>query len=408
MNKNFLCVLCALAVLSSCYVYAQEANANNNQNNGTNNIQAEMNLEMKGGEESGFRGYDGSSYLEDCPYRLDENSLIYDGPNTPIGNNSKLKGKAQITWTITDDSDKNNVKSNPSNDTRSECSFSNPGTYKVHNSGSRQISSSGGADKDGKDSKGEGKNSGKTTGVATANQVIGVKVHDVTAPDLWLAFEECVGNDFATSEEELSKKMCKQMIDHAGEPFVTRDNYQDIEGTSYIFVDEGQSGQRNKLPQEKTARYTICGNLFNENGTPTLTGEVFETKLLDKSSKTQQALVVGGEKNDVFKGVYVRRNVPFITLIRSIDNGDRRKTVGTSEADGVKFTIKNSNGEVCQPDANGGYLFRVANYPREDYQDQPDYYFEAEAYDASRNLTKIKAPLYIINTSASFEGSTNR
>ena len=412
MNNKLLVVLCSLAVLASCGVYAQDAGASDQNKN----LQSEMTLEMPGGEEEGFRGTDSScrNYLEDYCYQTDENSLIYSGSGTKVGsNNQKLSGKPQISWTITDDNDPNNIVSNPSNKTTNPSNFTNPGCYKVHNSGSRQLSDAGGAAKDGsKDGKGDtGENAtgnGKPNGVATANQVIGVTVHDVTAPDLWLAFEECIGNDFASTEEELSDKMVTNILAKKGEPFVTKENYQEIEGTSYIFVDEGQSGDRNKVPENKTVRYTLCGNLFNSNGTPTLNGEVISTKVLNKKNKTQQAVVEGGNKNEVFKGVYVRRNVPFIAVVRSVDNGDKRKSVGAKAADGVKFVIKDSNGQEIQPDANGGYLFRVPNYPREDYEDQPDYYFEAQAEDVSKNLTKIKAPLYIVNTSASFEGSTNR
>lgn len=412
MNNKFLVVLCFLALFASCGAYAQDAGTNNQNKN----LQSEMTLEMPGGEEEGFRGTDGScrNYLEDYCYKTDENSLIYSGSGTGVGNNNQqLTGKPQISWTITDDNDPNNVVSNPSNKTTNPSNFKSPGCYKVHNSGSRQLSDAGGAAKDGsKDGKGDtGGNSsgqGKPNGVATANQVMGVTVHDVTAPDLWLAFEECVGNDYASSEEELSDKMVTNILAKKGEPFVTKENYQDIEGTSYIFVDEGQGADRDKVPENKTVRYTLCGNLFNANGTPTLNGEVIPTKVLNKKNKTQQAVVEGGNKNEVFKGVYVRRNVPFIAVVRSVDNGDKRKSVGAKAADGVKFVIKDSNGQEIKPDSNGGYLFRVPNYPREDYGDQPDYYFEAQAEDVSKNLTKIKAPLYIVNTSASFEGSTNR
>ena len=416
MNNKFLVVLCSLAVLTSCSIYAQETSGSNQNKN----MQAEMTLEMPGGEEEGFRGSDKSSkhYLEDCPYKASENSLIYKKKDTKVGENeeSKLTGEPQIGWTITDDSDKTNVKSNASNQTTNQCDFTDPGTYKVHNSGSRQLSDAGGASNN-KTNGGKGgtdEEANKISGIATANQVIPVTVHDVTAPDLWVAFEECIGNDFVSTCDDLAKKMEEKIVGNpdnnraAGEPFVSKDTYQDIEGTSYIFVDEGQDGQRNKLPEEKTVRYTICGNLFNANGTPTLTGDVLQTKVLDKNDKTQQAVIEGSNDNEVFKGVYVRRNVPFIAMVRSIDNGDKRKSIGSKEEDGVKFVIKDSNGTEIKPDANGGYLFRVPNYPRKDYDDQPDYYFEAEAQDVSKNLTKIKAPLYVVNTSASFEGSTNR
>lgn len=387
MNKKLIGIFCFLAVLATCCVYSQDAGKNLD-------MQSEMEIQGKGFEQSGFRGSNGSSQncLEDYTYQLDENSLIYSPVNTAVGNKGgSLTGNPQVSWTITNDNDKNDVVSNPSNKTSNPSNFKNPGTYRVHNSGARQVSDAGGA-----------------AGTATANQTMGVVVHDVTVPDLWVAFEECVGKDFANSEEELSNKMVAKMIEKLGEPFVTENNYKDeVENTSYIFVDEGSAGQRDKLPEQKTVRYTVCGNLFNEDGVPTLNGDVISTKLYNAANKTQQALVNGGEDNSAFKGVFIRRNVPFIALVRSIDNGDKRKSIGSKASDGVKFTIKDSNGNIIKPDANGGYLFRIPNFPRNSYGDQPDYYFEAEASDVSKNLTKIQAPLYVIDTSASFESTSN-
>ena len=399
MNKKLLGVLCTLAVLSSCFIYAQEGGNGGNNNN---NIQAPMNMNIEGEGQMGsnFRGSDGSSnnFLEDCPYRATESSVIYSPSGSPAGSggNREYSGAPQNTWTVTDDNDPDYRVSSASNSLTNNSQFKNPGQYTISNSGVRQVSNAGGAS--------------SANGMATANGAIGVTIHDVTAPDVCVAFEECIGNDFVSNQEELSNKIVQQMVANAGEPFESEETAKDLDGTSYIFVDEGSSGERNKLPEQKTVRYTLCGNLFNANGTPTFKNERINTQALDSAAKTQQAVVEGGANNSVFKGVFVRRNVPFITLVRSIDNGDKRKSIGSTEQDGIKFTIyKGSlNGEEVQPGANGEYLFRIPNYPREDYQDQPDYFFEATAKDVSQNLTKITGPVYIVNNTASFEGSTNR
>lgn len=428
MNKN-LCTLCALAMVSS-FCYAQDTNTEAKSNE-PKTLQASMSLDIEGTEAAGFRGSDPESedkhYLEDCNYKASENSLIYKGNGEKVASDTQLSGEPQINWTTTDDKGQP-VSSEASNSATANSNFTCPGTYKVHNSGSRQLSDAAGAGSTGIGGTDEevasdtakeasGANDANNTnaanspnnanGVATANQVIPVVVHDVTCPDVWIAFEEGAGSaSVASTEEELEKKIMLKMAEKLGEPFVASKDDKELETTSYIFVDEG--AERDKEPDSKTVRLTIAGNMFKDDGSTTLQTGDLATTILDEKDKTRQANINGGKDNQVFSGIYARRNVPFICLVRSIDNGDKRKTVGATEADGITVKITSSTGEEIQKDADGCYMFKVPNYPREEYADQPEYTFEAKVFDGSKNLTTVKAPLYIVNTSASIEGSTNR
>ena len=111
--------------------------------------------------------------------------------------------------------------------------------------------------------------------------------------------------------------------------------------------------------------------------------------------------MVGGEDKSL-KGVFVRRNVPFIFAAMSTDNGNNRATLV-----GVTANIVDADGKEVEKDGDS-YLFRVPNYPREKYEDQPEYFFTALSTDKDGNSTSVKMPLYIVDTMAAFEGSHNR
>lgn len=416
MSKKNLFVLGAFLLIGSL-CFAQSAS--NGQANNSLNFQASMSLELPGGEPEGFRGSnnpDDKHYLEDCGYKASENSLIYVGKGKGIASGTVATGSPSINWTITNDNDPRDVRSRNTNVATNTCDFTDPGTYKVHNSGSRQLTDAGGvggpdaATNTARVATDTTSVASATSGIATANQVIPVIVHDVTAPDVWIAIQELAGDkDSAATEEELEAHVVDKMMSEdeqikRGRPFVTSKNDRELETTSYIFVDEGD--ERNITPDEKVVRYTIAGAAFNERGVSELDGGIVKTTILDKDDKTRQAVVEGSEESKL-KGLFVRRNVPFIVLVRSIDNGDKRKTIGSNAEEGVSFVIKDKNGKEIEK-SEDGYIFRVPNYPRAQYNDQPDYYFEAKAYDASKNLTVVKAPLYVVNTAASFEGSTRR
>ena len=119
-----------------------------------------------------------------------------------------------------------------------------------------------------------------------------------------------------------------------------------------------------------------------------------------------RAANVSATDGGVFSGIYIRRNCPFICIAKSIDNGDKRASVG-SIGSGISFTIKDSTGKAVEKDANGAYLFRVPNFPRSEYSDQPDYSLEVSASDVSGNVTRISSPIYVVNTGASIESNSN-
>lgn len=353
-------------------------------------MQASMSLDLVGGESEGFRGStgDNKNYLEDLEYKLDENSLIYKGAGSSMSDGSTLTGSPEINWTITDGND-SVVSSESTGKASSNGNFTNPGVYKVHNSGARQISDIGGA-----------------SGVAVANQSMGVTVHDATCPDLWVAIQDVVGDaSNANTEEELENKLAQKILASAGGPFVVSKDDKELESTSYIFIDEGGAGERDKAPDAKTVRVTVAGSSFNEDGAPVINAGTLGTGVNNGGAKTRAANVSATD-GGVFSGIYIRRNCPFICIAKSIDNGDKRASVG-SIGSGISFTIKDSTGKAVEKDANGAYLFRVPNFPRSEYSDQPDYSLEVSASDVSGNVTRISSPIYVVNTGASIESNSN-
>jgi len=373
----------------------------------------------------GFRGQETEEgdlrWLEDVGILMAENSDLYNIDANAIAESASFEGPPNINWEIkkedesgnlnTESSENTNVASNP-------CNITDPGYYQVHNGGARQVSTAGGAEDavGGTDEEAGGEAGGSATDTAgntgdeggaasgdaqtvTAQQRIGIQVYDCTAPDVWIAFQEGAGTvDMAASEEALKAQMVDRIIENLGKPFST--DAKDFEDASYIFIEEGKDDERNSIPWEKTARLSIAGTLFNERGAPKYeSGKL--SSIIDKKEYTNHVSVVGGEDKSV-KGVYVRRNVPFIIAAVSTDNGNKRASAGE-----VEVKIVDANDQEVARDGDA-YLFRVPNYPREEYKDQPDYFFTTQAADKDGNMTTIRMPLYIVNTQAAFEGGSNR
>ncbi len=372
-----------------------------------------------------FRGGDPDSSLvhclEDVYYEKQEHSLIYKEDAGELAEGAKFESDPNITWdTKVKDADGNwkTLTSANTNMAADGGKFFAPGEYQIGNSGARQVGGSSGADNEAvgegtdptNEAGGEGNTDtalvgedGKTEADAktvTAQQSMGVQVHDVTSPDLWVAFQEGAGNvDMAATEQELKGKMMEKIISTLGRPFST--NAEDYEEASYMFVDEGADGERDKEPFDKTARLSVAGALFNERGAPKFETKAIESKTLDEESMTRQVHVSGGEKS-ALKGVFVRRNVPFIFAAMAVDNGDHRAKAGE-----VACRIEKADGTEVEKDGNS-YLFRVPNFPRDSYEDQPEYFFVAKGSDKAGNLTTIRTPLYVVNTQAAFEGGRNQ
>lgn len=373
-----------------------------------------------------FRGGDPDSGLvhciEDVYYEKQEHSLIYKETATELADGAKFESDPNITWdTKIKDADGNwvTMTTNNTNMASDGGKFFAPGEYQIGNSGARQVGGGSGANnvdtgkeadkpEDGSGAANtetalvgeDGKTAGDATKTVTAQQSIGVQVHDVTAPDLWVAFQEGAGKvDMAATENELKSKMVDKILSTLGRPFSTK--AEDYEEASYVFVDEGADNERNKEPFVKTARLSVAGALFNDRGAPKFETGLVDSKALDEEKMTRQVHVAGG-KNSALKGVYVRRNVPFIFAAMAVDNGDQRGKAGE-----VAGRIETADGKPVEKEGNG-YLFRVPNFPRTDYADQPEYFFVAKGSDKAGNLTTVRMPLYVVNTQAAFEGGRNR
>ncbi len=489
MNKKVLGILCALAIITSYGIFAQDSNTNssNSDSNSPKSVPVEMELSIPEDEgtpyyakEQGesFRGEDpdgdtaSKNYLEDNSFKASENALNYVPKKEKVTKDKKAEEEPIIRWTVSN-ADGTGATSETTNEATRGIDFTDPGVYKVHNSGSRLLSDAGGATNgvggpgEGTDPNNNGSGSGTNTanntnttasgpngggssdavtGVSPSGQVIPVKVHDVTVPDVWIAIEECVGSGFEETESKISDRMKDNMIACAGTPLVnSKDKVKDLQGTNYIFIDEGdeykpskedmtkeekeeekdelieKTAIRDSVFNKKKVRFTLAGNIFDETGKDTYKGGIVKTSIENQEELTQKAEIVAGndkdeEGNEIFKGIFIRRNVPFVAMVRSIDNGDKRKSVGATEEDGVKCSIQDENGndvgdEIDIKKLSSGalsHMFRVPNYPREQYADQPVYYLVAEVKDQAKNITYFKTPIYVINSTASFEGTTNR
>jgi len=390
----------------------------------------DMTLDMKPNKfvmPENFRGGDPDrglvNALEDVFYEQHEHSILYKEDAGEIAEGAAFEGDPNITWdTKVKDADGNfqTVSSVNTNMAGNGGKFFAPGEYQIGNGGARQVGGAEGAEdvttgneadkEDGEAAGGsqtdetlvgeDGQTAEGGAKTVTANQAMGVLVHDVTAPDMWIAFQEGAGNvDMAATEEELKKKMVDKIVANLGRPFSQKAD--EFEDASYVFVDEGTADERNLEPWKKTARLSVAGALFNERGAPKFETKAVESKTLDEDAMTRQIHIAGGE-NAALKGVFVRRNVPFIFSAMSVDNGNGRGT--TAE---VACRIEDADGKEVEKDGNA-YLFRVPNYPREDYKDQPEYFFVSKAMDKSGNLTTVRMPLFIVNIQAAFEGGRNQ
>ncbi len=384
-----------------------------------------------------FRGGDPDSglvhCLEDVYYEKHEHSLIYNPDASSLAEGAKFESEPNITWeTKVKDADGNfkTLSAENTNMAADGGKFFAPAEYQVGNHGAREVGGgetgaedvtegtgpeAGGGETDttevttGTEPGGEAGGSESTTSLATAEeperktvtaeQNMGVLVHDCTSPDMWVAFQEGAGKvDMAETEEELKKEMTQKIIANLGRPF--SQNGDDFEKASYLFLDEGLDDERNLEPWNKTARLSIAGPLFNEVGAPKFESGTLRPTVGKEDFVSQ--VHVTGKSDNALKGVYVRRNVPFIFAAMAVDNGDNR----ASAADAA-CRIEYADGKEVDKTENA-YLFRVPNYPREEYKDQPEFFFVAKAKDKEGNISTIRMPLYIVDQQAAFEGGRNQ
>ncbi len=458
--KKYLFGFIILSLILAGPIYSQATSGDDNATNTENTEETEenkslvpdsvpMDLQIKEGQRYVFpetyRGGDPDStlvhVLEDVEYERHEHALIYVGDAEALAKGAEFEDDPNIVWNTkkkNGDGDYEDAKgkgpdddgTGDNNNNKATCTekMDEPGDYQICNSGARNVSEPteededvgiGGTDeemasaskKDDDDGEGEGddKDEDKDTKTVTSSQTLGVIVHDCTAPDVWIAFKEGAGKaniDMYAQGNILENQMFDKMKETKGEPF--SDNASDYEEVSYLFIDEGsiENKERDKEPWNKTARVTTAGSMFNEKGRCEIETNTINSLLIDEETQLRLVRVDDSDENKI-SGIYVRKNVPFVFAAASVDNGTERiqstkNSVKKGEKE-IECRIENAGDNSVVQKENGAYMFRVANYPRASFGDQPDYVFVAASEDAEGNITEVRLPIYIVDTNAAFE-----
>ncbi|MBF0543601.1 MAG: hypothetical protein HQM08_04170 [Candidatus Riflebacteria bacterium] len=393
--------------------------------------------------------------LEDGNYKIQEHSVLYqDDASTLPGSTSgsQYKGAPTINWNTEKENADGTLAAlgnQNTNQATNDSNFADPGTYRIHNNGSREVSG-GSSDTSGSDSGAAfsttGSGGGATSGTGAAatagtgaaastgtgaaatagtgaaastgtgaaatagtgaaastgtgaaasqrvntNQTLTVISHDCTSPNLWAVFQEGAGStNLADCEATLKEELKKQMLEASG----TFDPGTDLKGSlkdaSLMALFECP---KNAKPKSKTSMVALKGALFDKDGKMIVSPSgLVKMAVLNEEDQTRVVEVT----KDTVPGVYVRRNIPFLVAAQMTDNG-------TYNRDGAECWIEKANGDKVDKTDNA-YLFRVPNYPRDNYTDQPDYVFVVQGQDEAGNVSKIHVPLYVVNTKTSLEG----
>jgi|GEM_PF-696893 len=403
--------------------------------------------------------------LEDEKYKRQEHSILYEEEPTSLEgaqNDAKYTGAPTIDWTtekVNDDGSLVTLSNENTNCATNENMFPEPGEYRVSNSGARQVS---GTTTEGSEGTTEGSNQGTTsetsegeenggangttpitsegtengaanattptTGAGsenaaangttptteggtenaaaatttpttaeqrvTANQTIGVECHDCTAPNLYAIVQEGAGsNKLAVSEQDLVNQLRDQIANDSFNPEAQLDG--GLKEANLIAVFE-PADKKNARPKDKVAKIALKGMIFDDSGKKTTEAVEVPMKILSQDDQTRIAHI-GAES---VKGVYVRRSIPFLAAVQMTDNYK-------FNPDGAKCYIRNKTTGADVEKIDGSYLFRIPNYPRDEYKDQPDLELVINAKDSAGNQTLVQLPLYVVNTQTSFEGSRN-
>jgi hypothetical protein len=159
---------------------------------------------------------------------------------------------------------------------------------------------------------------------------------------------------------------------------------------------------------QKSSACAVKGPVFNELGqsrdNTELWGKPENQGLVPAAIKDQDLqtrLTAVTPQTVGQKGVYVRRNVPFMIAAIARDNGDKYQ--GTADA-ACYITKKGEDTPVEKVD--NAYLFRKHNLDGEGkpVEGEPEYEFVAKGNDKDGNATVVRLPLYIVNTQVSYEG----
>lgn len=391
-----------------------------------------MNLTTNDALPSKFRGGDPDSglvhVLEDESYKRQEHTILYEEDASALegaDSTTKFDGPPTINWTtkkVNADGTLTTLSNENTNSATNNSMFPDPGHYQVGNGGARQVSgektevpdgeptqeqagtTAGGTDGTGETGEtgeaattGEATTAGETTTETqrvTSNQTMGVEAHDCTAPNIWAVIQEGAGTtQLAASEPELREQLRAQMHDNGGQLNADTELKGGLKEANLIAVFEAPV---NCKPKEKTAAVAIKGMTFEESGKKVVDAKSVQMSLLDDEQQTRLTSV--GEES--LRGVFVRRSIPFLVAAQMSDNYQ-------FDPDEATCVVVNKATGSPVDKVDGAYLFRVPNYPRTEYQEQPDYELQIDGKDFGGNVTKIRLPIFVVNTQASFEGGRN-
>ena len=392
-----------------------------------------MTMDIPGALPASFRGGNADAgpvnILEDGNYKVQEHSVLYNDTPSAMGTTaqgSNFTAPPTINWTTEKEAADGSVQNigNVNNNAAAMESntFKDPGTYRIHNGGARQVSggsqdtSGSGASGSGASTSGSGASTGTgaatgatgatgTTGAngtaqtgaagaeqrVTSNQTLTVVAHDCTSPSLWGVIQEGAGStQMAADEQKLKEDLAAQMIEMGGN-FNPENLKGSLKEAAILAIKEEP---KNAPPTSKTAGVLVHGALFDETGKKmdSVLG-VVPMKVADETSQTRLTQI-GAQ---TVRGIFVRRNIPFLAAAHMTDNG-------TYNRDGATCGVVNKATGQSIDKVDNAYLFRVGNFPREQFQDQPEYEFLMDGADAAGNKTSVRVPLFVVNTQASFEG----
>lgn len=242
----------------------------------------------------------------------------------------------------------------------------------------------------------------RTTGgrTITSQATIRTISHDCTPPDVMVGIREVATGIPA---EDLPVEVAGAMRDvvQGNTPADPSDLGAFGGNTSTITIFEYP---RNAPFEEKTSAVVTEGPAFGEPSRTLVPASVSCTRDLTLTTR------VNGD-SPAANAVYVRRNIPFAISGSTADNQDRRASVDVlqfhedlGEVDGISIVSNRPDGmDRMVRNEDGSFMFRVQNYPREEYADQPEYNLLVRSTDNAGNRVELELPLYIVETRAYYD-----
>lgn len=388
---------------------------------------------------SGFRGMPNgtTNVFENLEYFAYEYSEIFDQDPGNVEDElgiegSNFVGAPQMDWPLTEE--------NPDgweiiegeegqNLARRSSDFNDPGNYVLTNAGSRQLSFPlvVASDDDEDEDEVDGEETERGSVRVTAVESLDVVAHDVTPPDVWLGFlEESVAggsSDFLNRELRRAMRNQSQVAGHIVPALPLVDIYGDPaqgirprESTAGLeLIQKGSIMAAFEYPHQappalKSAAVVTHGPLFEVAKAEQFRSD--EDCQVDLTRKVSASL-------DNEQAIFVRRNVPFWIGAATSDNSfsrheelpvfDLEETADVlNGGDGffIDASDRNALERIVRGD-DGSFMFRLPNYPREDFADQPDYRLVVRSTDQVGNSLELEVPVYVVQTRAYYEGGRN-